>query len=315
MALTQGHQRPRWSLQATLRVTAILVFDRTIQARLTHGHLPCHRKAHVPCCLRRHVSSYLTGYRVHPKLAFRAWQRELTLYKRIWPSTILSTLLDPFIYLLAMGFGLGSYLTEVNGMRYVQFVGTGLLASATMYAAVFEASWNSWVRIYTERSYEAMMSTPAELEDVIAGEVMWGATRSFIYSVVMLLVVAAFGLISSLWAVFIPFVAVLGGALFMVVALSYTVRCKHMDQLTFIFTLGVTPMFLFSGIFFPLDGLPAWVQGVAWFSPLYHLVEVVRGLALGNVGLAMLGHLSWMVVVLLGFWGLPPAMLRRRLKG
>lgn len=260
--------------------------------------------------------SYLLGYRLHPRLTFRVWQRELTLYRRIWPSTILSTLFDPILYLLAMGFGVGAYITsDVEGVSYLQFIAPGLVASSIMYAAAFEAAWNSYVRIFHERSYEAMMTTPADLEDVVAGEIAWGATRALIYSVVMLGVLAAFGLIRSPLALLIPLVAFLGGTMFMVVGLTYTVRVKHMDQLTFLFTLGVTPMFLFSGIFFPLAGLPAWVQTVAWASPLFHLVEVVRALAIGSVGAITAVHLAWMVGITLLLWGLPSLVLRRRLRG
>lgn len=257
---------------------------------------------------------YLRGYRLNAPLAFRVWQRELTLYKRIWPSTILSTLFDPILYLLAMGFGVGAYITsDVEGVTYLQFIAPGMVASSIMYATAYEAAWNSYVRIFHERSYEAMMTTPAQLEDVIAGEIAWGATRAVIYSVVMLGVLAAFGLVRSPFALLIPLVAVLGGAMFMVLGLTYTVSVKHMDQLTFLFTLGVTPMFLFSGVFFPLAGLPAWVQAVAWASPLYHLVEIVRDLALGAVGAGMLAHVGYIVGLTLLVWGLPAMRLRRKL--
>lgn len=258
--------------------------------------------------------SYLSGYRVRPKLAFRVWQREVTLYKRIWPSTLLSTLLDPIMYLLALGFGLGAYVTQgIGGHSYLAFIAPGLIASSVMYAAAFEAAWNSYVRMFVERSYESMMATPAELEDVLAGEFAWGATRAFLYSIVMLIVLRAFGLVHSWWALLIPPIAILAGLMFMAIGLSYTVRCRHMDQLTFFFTLGVTPMFLFSGIFFPLTGLPTPIQVVAWFSPLYHLVEVTRGLALGEVSIGLAGHFAWMVVVTALVWGLPALVLRKRL--
>ena len=98
--------------------------------------------------------SYLAAYRISPKLAYRVWQREVTLYKRIWPSTILSTLLDPVMYLLALGFGLGAYVSQgIEGHSYLEFIAPGLVASSVMYASAFEAAWNSYVRIFVERSY------------------------------------------------------------------------------------------------------------------------------------------------------------------
>lgn len=255
-----------------------------------------------------------SAYAVDLGLAFRVWQRELTLYKRIWPSTILSTLFDPILYLLAMGFGLGAYIAEVNGVPYAQFIGPGLVASSIMTAAAYEAAWNSYVRIFVERSYEAMMTTPAELEDVVAGEIAWGATRSVVSSVVMLGVLLAFGLLRSWWALLVPLVALLGGLMFTTLGLAYTVGRKHMDQLTFLFTLGITPMYLFSGVFFPLDGFPAWAEGLAWLSPLYHVVEVVRGLTLGDVGAWMLLHVAILAAITLAFWSVPTRVLRRRLR-
>jgi len=259
------------------------------------------------------VAGYLRGYRLSPRLVLRVWQRELTLYRRIWPSTILSTLFDPILYLLAMGFGLGTYVASIHGVPYIQFIGPGLVASSIMTAAAYEAAWNSYVRIFVERSYDGMMTTPAELEDVVAGEVMWAATRSLISSSVMLVVLAIFGLLRSPLFLLVPFVAALAGVMFTVLGLSYTVRLRHMDQLTFMFTLGITPMYLFSGIFFPLDNMPAWLQTAAWASPLYHVVEVVRALILGTPSWLSLVHVAWIAGLIALFWGMPSKVLRKRL--
>lgn len=264
---------------------------------------------------RHRVLGYLGGYLFSPRLAMRVWQREATLYRRIWPSTILSTLFDPILYLLAMGFGLGAYIDATfEGVSYLQFIAPGLIASSVMMAAAYEVAWNAYVRMFVERSYEAMMTTPASLEDVLAGELAWAATRAGIYSLVMMLVLVGFGLLQSWWSLAIPLFAVLGGLMFGTLGLSYTVRVRHMDQLTFLFTLGLTPMFLFSGVFFPVAGLPAAVQTAAWFSPLYHLVSVMRALALGTVDVTLVGHAAWMFGVTLLFWGLPAVALRRRLR-
>ncbi|MHB8604330.1 MAG: ABC transporter permease [Thermoplasmatota archaeon] len=247
-------------------------------------------------------------------MAFRVWQREVTLYRRIWPSTILSNLFDPLIYLLAMGFGLGAFVAaKFNGVSYVQFIAPGLVASAIMMAATYEVAWNSYVRIHHERSYEAMMSTPATLEDVVAGEIAWAMTRSAIYATVMLVVLAALRLVASPWALLIPLVALAGGAIFAVVGLAYTSLVKHMDQLTFYFTLFTTPMFLFSGIFFPVDTLPLPLRALAYATPLYHLVAVTRALILGGVGLATVGHLAVLLVAAAALFPLPVVVLRKKL--
>ncbi|MHB8584303.1 MAG: ABC transporter permease [Thermoplasmatota archaeon] len=248
-----------------------------------------------------------------PRLALRVWQREVDLYKRIWASTILSNLLDPLFFLLAMGYGLGAYLGNVGGVSYLQFVAPGLVASAVMMAATYEVAWNSYVRIYVERSYEAMMTTPATLHDIVAGELCWAATRSVIYGTVLLVVLWPFGLLRSPWAIGIIPVAIIAGFLFASLGLAYTSLVQHMDQLTFYFTLFTTPMFLFSGIFFPLDRLPLWVREIANVSPLYHVVVVVRGFAFGQVDAPVWIHLGVLVAAAILFFPLPGVLLRRRL--
>lgn len=259
------------------------------------------------------MMDYLRGYRLSPRLVLRVWQREVTLYRRVWPSTILSTLFDPILYLVAMGFGLGGYVKDIHGVPYVQFIGPGLVASSIMTAAAYEAAWNSYVRIFVERSYEGMMTTPAELEDVVAGEVAWAATRSLISCVVMLAVLGMFGLLRSWMFIAVPLVALVGGIMFTLLGLSYCVTRRYMDQLTFMFSLGITPMYLFSGIFFPLDGLPAWLQDLAWLSPLFHVVEVVRALILGTPTWLTLVHAGILMALVVALWGLPSRILRRRL--
>ncbi len=249
-----------------------------------------------------------------PRLAFRVWQRELTLYRRIWKSTMLSQVFDPIIYLVAMGFGLGAYLSEgFDGVSYAQFIAPGLVASAIMLGATYEVAWNSFMRIFVERSYEAMLATPASLEDVVAGELAWAATRAAFACVVMLVVLAAFGLVRSAWALLVPLVAGVGGLAFAAIGLAYTTRVRHMDHLTFYFTLFLTPMYLFSGVFFPLDRLPPAVQAVALASPLYHLVEAARDLVIGSVTAATAFHVLFLAGLAAVAFGVPARTLRRRL--
>jgi lipooligosaccharide transport system permease protein len=260
---------------------------------------------------------WLQNYRFSPELAFRVWQREVDVYRKIYRSTILGGLADPVIYLLAMGLGLGAYVslqgTRFADVPYVHFLAPGLMASSAMMAATFEVSWNSFMRIHTDRVYAAMLSTPAEAEDIVVGELLWAATRAAIYAVVMLGVLAAFGLLRSPWALLAPFVAAAGGFLFAILGLSYAALVKHMDQLVFWYTLFITPMLLLSGVFFPLDALPPAVQQLAWLLPLHHIVEVTRALVLGVPTAATLGHLAWLAVALTLAFPLPVHLLRRKL--
>jgi lipooligosaccharide transport system permease protein len=248
-----------------------------------------------------------------PRQAFRVWQREVSVYKHVYRSTIVSNLMDPLVYLLALGFGLGAYVTRIQGLPYIQFIAPGLIASSIMTAASFETTINTFVRINFDKVYEAMMATPVTVEDIVVGELMWATTRSTIYATVMLGVVAALGLARSWYAVLVPFMGVLGGLMFAEIGLTYTSFLKSIYHVNYFFTLFVTPLFLFSGVFYPLDPLPQVVREIAFFSPLYHLVGVIRPLILGNIGPSVLFDLVWILVFLGIFTVVPINLLRNKL--
>jgi len=248
-----------------------------------------------------------------PKQAFRVWQREVSVYKYVYKSTIISNLMDPLIYLMALGFGLGAYVNRMQGLPYIQFIAPGLISSSIMTAATFETTINTFVRIHFDRIYEAMMATPVTVEDIAVGEMMWAMTRSTIYATVMLGVVTVLGLTKSWYAIFVPFMGALGGLMFATLGLTYTSFLKSIDQVNFYMTLFITPLFLFSGVFYPIDALPQVVKTIAFLSPLYHLVEVVRPLVLGTAGYGILLHLGWILAFVLVFTVLPVNLLRKKL--
>jgi lipooligosaccharide transport system permease protein len=235
------------------------------------------------------------------------------VFSKIWKGALLPNFFDPLFYLVAMGFGLGTYLARVEGIPYEQFIAPGLVASAVMWAASFEVTWNVYIKMEENRLYDAVLSTPVEVQDLVAAEVAWAATRALIYGTSFLAVVALFGLVESPWAIAIPVFLAIGGACFGMIGMTFTSLVGRIDLYSYYYTLFITPLFLFSGIFYPLDRLPEWVSVVAWFTPLYHLVEIVRGLALGPDAASVVGNGAWLLVLTAVLFAIPVRGLRRRL--
>jgi lipooligosaccharide transport system permease protein len=211
-----------------------------------------------------------------------------------------------------MGYGLGTYVATINGVPYKDFIAPGLIASAVMWSASFECTYNVYIRMREYRLYDAVLSTPVEVQDLVAGDLAWSSIRAVIYGTVFLIVVTAFGLIDSWWALTIPLAIVIGGLAFSTLAYTFTALIPRIDLYSYYFTLGITPMFLFSGIFFPFNQLPGWVEVAAWFTPLYHLVEVTRGLADGP-GPMVLVHLGILLALSAALFVIPVRAVRRRL--
>jgi lipooligosaccharide transport system permease protein len=248
-----------------------------------------------------------------PQYAFAVWRRNAKVFSKLWKGALLPTFLDPLFYLIALGFGLGTYIATLDGVPYREFLAPGLIASAALWAASFETTYNVYMRMNEDRLYDAVLATPVEVQDLAAGDILWGATRAMVYGTVFALVVAAFGLISSPWALLMPVFVFIGGLCFSAIGYAFTSLVGRIDYYSYYFTLGVTPMFLFSGIFFPFTDLPHWVEVVAWFSPLYHLVEITRGLATGPQAAQIAIHTVWLLVVSLALFPIPVRALRRRL--
>ncbi len=250
---------------------------------------------------------------VRLRSAWRLWQRNASIYRRTYRLNILPNFFEPLFFLLAMGFGLGTYLEGRLGVQYIDFIAPGLVATAAMYGTSFEVTFNCFVKMQFGKVYDAVMATPLTIEDVALGELLWGTTRAFIYGVVFLMIAALFGVVDSGLVVFAPVALALIGMMFSVIGLTFTAIVPLIDYFTYYWTLFMTPMMLFSGIFFPLDRLPAWVEVVAWFMPLHHSVNLMRALTLtGDVGAALLAA-AWIAGLTALMFVLPLNLMRRRL--
>jgi lipooligosaccharide transport system permease protein len=245
--------------------------------------------------------------------AWRLWQRNASIYRRTYRLNILPNFFEPLFFLLAMGLGLGGYLGRIQGVEYMDFIAPGLVATAAMYGSSFEVTFNCFVKMKFGKVYDAVIATPLSTEDVALGELLWATTRALIYGLVFLVIAAAFGVVHSWLVLLAPVAVALIGMMFSVIGLGFTAVIPVIDYFTYFWTLFMTPMFLFSGIFFPLDRMPEWVQVLAWMMPLHHAVNLMRALMLtGDLRAAVLAA-GWIAVLTAVLFVLPLNLLHRRL--
>jgi lipooligosaccharide transport system permease protein len=243
----------------------------------------------------------------------RVWQRNRDVFFRLWHSEVPGFVAEPIIILLAMGLGLGAYVGFVDGQKYIEFIVPGIIASYAMFSASFECTYGSFVRMEYQKTYDAIIATPLNVEDVIAGEIFWGATRSFMTGTVILAIAAAFQLLHSPWALLIPVLSFLEGIMFASIAILFTSFVPAIYSFNYYFTLFITPMFFFSGVFFPLSSFPNVVQTLSWIAPLTPVVHLSRALISGEIELNLLWPLALIIVLSALFFSISLVTMRRRL--
>lgn len=252
----------------------------------------------------------LQGVLLNLRRAFRVWQRHLTVYTKLYKSSIALNFVEPVLYLAALGLGLGAYVKEIKGVPYVNFIAPGIIASSAMFAATYECSYGTFVRMTFQKTFDAILATPVNISDLVAGEMMWGATKSMLYGTIIMIVISAFGLVSSPLVVLSIPVLFLSGLIFAEISLIFVAIVPGIDSFNYFYTLLMTPMFLFSGIFFPIDSLPPLVAKIAFFTPLYHLVNVCRASSNGSLAL---WDIAWVAAVVLILAPYPFRLMRRRM--
>ena len=243
----------------------------------------------------------------------RVWQRNRDVFFRLWHSEAPGFIAEPIIVLLAFGMGLGTYIGLIDGQRYMQFIAPGIIAAYAMFSASFECTYASFIRMEYQNTYDAILTTPLNVEDIIAGEIFWGATRSLMTGTIILAIAAAFQLVQSPWALLIPVVALLEGVMFASIALFYTSLVPAIYTFNYYFTLFITPMFFLSGVFFPLDSFPRILQTLSWIVPLTSVVHLTRALFQGEFELSLLLAVTLIIVLATVFFSLTLITMRRRL--
>jgi lipooligosaccharide transport system permease protein len=244
--------------------------------------------------------------------AFRVWQRHLTVYTKLYKSSIALNFVEPVLYLAALGLGLGAFVKEIEGVPYIKFIAPGIIASSSMFAAIYECTYGTFVRMTFQKTFDAILATPVNLEDLVAGELMWGATKSLLYGTIIIIVISLFGLVDSPLIIFAIPILFISGLIFAEISVIFVAIIPGIDSFNYFYTLLMTPMFLFSGIFFPLDSLPPLVLRIAFFTPLYHLVNICRGLASEKITVPA-WDIVWILVVALLLAPYPFRLMRRRI--
>ncbi len=232
------------------------------------------------------------------RAASHVWMRNFTVYRQTWMMNILPNFFEPVIYLVAMGIGLGAYITRnIEGLSYLDYIAPGLIVASAMNGGSFETTYNIFVKMHFGKTYDAVTATPVNLEDAMVGELLWAVTRGIVYGGIFAGVVAVMGLMHSWTALLILPLIVLTAWLFAGIGLLFTSFVKVIDMYSFYYTIWLTPLFLFSGIFFPVSGLPPWARAAAWFTPLYHCVNLGKGIVHGAWHAGLWADLAWVVLV------------------
>ncbi|WP_029914934.1 ABC transporter permease [Pelobacter seleniigenes] len=247
----------------------------------------------------------------------RVWQRNFDVYKKNWKVSFIPPLFEPVFYILAFGVGLsvmvGDFEVQGRTIGYTNFIAPALMAVAIMYNAFFETTYNSFVRMYYQKTFDALLATPLNLEEIILGEILWAATKALIAVFLMGLMLSLFGLLSYPGALLLLPLAALGGLFFAALGMVCTAVIPTIDMFNLPIFLGITPMFLFSGTFFPLQNLPGWAQFIAQFLPLTHLVALARGCALQLWSVGLWGSLLYLTVATTILVPLAIALMVRRI--
>lgn len=251
----------------------------------------------------------------------RVWQRNWLVYKRLWHRSIAFGFLQPVLFLTAMGLGIGALLSTdaleaFDGFPYIDWLGPGLLSAMAMQTATFESTYPIMNKIMWGRNYEAMLSTPLTTRTLVVGELFWVAFRIGTLAAVFLVVLTVFGITRTPFALLAVPVAALVGVAFSSCLIAFTATQRNDVGFSAIFRFVIMPLFLFSGTFFPLSRLPDAIEWVAWLTPLFHGVQLVRGLILGSLDWAAAPiHLGYLVAMLAIGVILADRFLRRRMAG
>jgi lipooligosaccharide transport system permease protein len=238
--------------------------------------------------------------------------REVINFSSFWRSSTFSATVEPTVYLLAFGFGFGSLVSKVGGYDYIDFVGTGIVATTVLFSGAFTAMYSTFIKYQFQHTYDAILAAPVDTEELVTAEALWIATRAGVYGCAPMLVAIVFGLDPSFGMLLVPFIGFIAGFGWAGFGIAVAARMSSIDNFSYVISAVLTPLFLVAGTFFPIDGLPEWAQVAAQINPLYHLVQLVRHAVFGLEG-SDLVHLGVLLAYALLTWRVAVRWMEKRL--
>jgi lipooligosaccharide transport system permease protein len=251
--------------------------------------------------------------RLEPAALAGVMSRDVAIFGRYWKATTFSSIVQPTIYLLAFGLGFRTIVPVIDHVKYVSYLATGVVATAVLFSSAFPGMFNTFVRWQFQRTYDAMLAAPVDVEELVTAEILWISLRAGVYGLAPLVVGVAFGLEPSAGMLLVAPIGFVTGFGFAGFGVTVAAIAKTIDNFNYITSAVLTPMFLVAGTFFPISKLPAGVRTVATVNPLYHCVRLVRDASLASLGTADLGHAAVLVAFALLMWRLAIWRLGKRL--
>lgn len=251
--------------------------------------------------------------RLEPAAMAGVMSRDVAVFGRYWKSTTFSSIVQPTIYLLAFGLGLGTLVKNVGHTRYVEYVATGVVATAVLFSSAFPGMFNTFIRWQFQRTYDAILAAPVDAEELVTAEITWISVRAGIYGVAPLLVGVLFGLAPNAGMLLVPFIGFVTGFGFAGFGVTVAAVAKTIDNFNYITSAVLTPLFLFAGTFFPISNFPPAARAIAEINPLYHCVQLVRDASLGHLGPWDITHWAVLFAFAVLMWRLAISQLGRRL--
>jgi lipooligosaccharide transport system permease protein len=241
------------------------------------------------------------------------WRRNLLVWRKLAIASVLGNIADPLLYMLALGYGIGSLVGNVSGMSYIEFIGTGMVCQSAMFTASFEGMYSAFSRMHVQRTWEGIINAPIALDDVVMAEWLWAASKSVISTTAILAVIVALGYGHTWLALWVLPVGLLVGLTFGAAGLVMNALAPNYDFFTYFFTLVLTPMLLLSGVYFPVDQMPGWLAGATQFLPLKHAIDLARPLMLGRIPDSIALHVGVLVFYAALAYYVALVLTRRRL--